>query len=167
MTDDEFKAIKEAEKERLRAKRNVASLRRTLKQRGASEKTVAAMEHRVRALLDETTSLTQRMIRTAARGLARAELALESDEASTPPEERTGPQEAPADPLDEGERLHREARADAFIDHLKRELAPERSSGSASDPVSDDPSPSDDASASASTSDDEPPLPEKTIGRHR
>lgn len=165
MTDDEFNTIKEAEKERLRAKRDVASLRRALRQRGASEKTVAAMQRRVRALLDDTASLTQRMIRTAARGIARVELALDDAPRSTQDETSAEAQTASADSLEEGERLHRDMRADAFIEQLKREIAPERSAESTSDDASD--APSAPADASASTSDDEPPLPEKTIGRHR
>ncbi len=162
MTEEEYQRIKEAEKERLQARRKL----RTLKKRSAQADTIQSALRRVKrgakTLLQRSSNLIDRLTHAAAREEARLEVALDAtsdDELSTD-----------AQTLEDADR---EARAEALVQQLKRTVASDTAqhdapTASASDPEDlDDPEDPDNLEDPDNPKDANDPLPEKTIGRMR
>jgi hypothetical protein len=154
MTDDEYNAIKEAEKERLRLKQTADALRQSLRRSASTEGMLQAMQRKAKGLLDETTSLTKRVLRDVARGAARLETTLETPDAG-----------------DDPDAAYREMSADARLRRMKQELSTSRSSTPDPDAPSDR-SAADTGNAAAregaeGASSPDDGLPDKTIGRYR
>lgn len=143
MTDDEFERIKEAEKDRLRAKQRFQKTMKTLKRQNKVQSTVRQMRAAANRLLRDNDDLVDRVRSWTARQAARLEVALAPEE------------ETPDDELAEAEEELRAARADELVRQYKAATADR------SHPSTDEERPPDeDAPADES-------MPEKTIGRMR
>lgn len=137
MTDEEFQRIKEAEKDRLRAKKRLHETLDALKRRQEVQSVVQQMSQGAKYLLRETESLAETLAQQAGRQAARLELALDNesvDDAS----------------LEEADEALREERAEEIIRRFKAEDRSEARPGDSTEEASDD---GDDS------------RPEKTIGR--
>ncbi|MFO8231185.1 MAG: hypothetical protein R6U20_00835 [Longimonas sp.] len=169
MTDDEFDRIKEAEKQRLRAKRTLRRLQTALReQREAGRGTVARMTDRVQTLFNDHRSALDALQWDTARLEARLDALRNTLTGASAAPTATGARSAdtlgsdgPGD--DDGsddETTLRRYRAEQLLDDLRAQL-------DADAPPSDAPDSADDASASTSPDDAAPDddLPEKTIGR--
>ena len=155
MTDEEFQRIKEAEKERLRArKRMKAALDQTSRSRSI-QSAVARMAKGARSVLQRASDTLDRLLEETARSEAKLEVALdEAGETSS-----TAPLD---DPL-EDDRLaeeDRKARADAFVRQMKQAQGQAPSAGRRATSKRD----ADDAT-DAPDDDSDDDLPDKTIGR--
>lgn len=166
MTDDEFDALKEAEKERLRLKKRAAALQRARGRSEASAGVLRTMRQRAKGLLDDTTALTQQVLRDVARGAARLEQALGDTRAT----EAAPPDAAPPDAAssDDPDAAFRAMQADALVRQMQQQDAASSPPSAPSEPSPAAPTGSDappaEADANPEADDD---LPDKTIGRYR
>jgi len=157
MTDDEYQRIKDAEKQRLRAKRTLNRLRRALQEQQASgQRTVARMTERVRDLFEEHRSAVDALQWDTAHLQARLDALRDTltggaSPAGTASDTETEPTDT-ADSLDD-ETLRRH-RAEQLVDDLRTQLDTEAP-----------PPPNDSTNASADDSTPDDGLPDKTIGR--
>lgn len=161
MTDDEFDALKEAEKERLRLKKRAAALQRARGRSEASAGVLRTMRQRAKGLLDDTTALTQQVLRDVARGAARLEQALGDTRATdaAPPDAASS---------DDPDAAFRAMQADALVRQMQQQDAASSPPSAPSEPSPAAPTASDappaEADANPEADDD---LPDKTIGRYR
>lgn len=145
MTDDEYKKIKEAEKERLRAKKKLRKLKATASQKTTIQSALRRVQKGAETLLQHSTDLIDALTRETAREEARLEVALD----------------ASGDPTDDEaddrslEAQDRAARADALVQQLKT---------TGVTPTDDPTDAASDGDEAQQAPDD---LPEKTIGRMR
>lgn len=149
MTDEEFQRIKEAEKERLRARKKLRQLKATQSQKAKIRDAFRRVKEGAETLLQRSSDLIDELTRETVREEARLEVALDSQADETTDEEAASLEEE-----------DREARAEALVRQLKMMAVTRTSSGEKASPRSSDETAETDAS-----SEDE--LPEKTIGRMR
>ena len=173
MTDDEYQRIKDAEKQRLKAKRTLKRLRQALREQQASgQHAVARMTERVRALFEEHRSAVDALQWDTAHLQARLD-ALRDTLTGSASSADTGEADVgnvdselagSADALDD-EALRRH-RAEQLVDDLRTQLDAD-AAPLPDDTVSDDTVPNDDAPGDKASNDNAPDdgLPEKTIGR--
>lgn len=170
MTDDEFDRIKNAEKQRLRAKRTLRRLQQALReQKQAGRGTVARMTERIQALFNDHRSALNALQWDTARVEARLDAlrdtltgaSADTDARSSDP---LGSDRPSDDSLSEDETTLRMYRAERLVDDLRAQLDSDAS------PTIDTGAP--DESSRSSSTDDLPEsarpddgLPEKTIGR--
>jgi hypothetical protein len=162
MTDDEFDRIKDAEKQRLRAKRTLRRLQQALReQKEAGRGTVARMTERIQALFNDHRSALDALQWDTARLEARLDALRDTlTGASTAPSDTdVRSNDAPGDDgLSDDEATLRMHRAERVVDDLRTQLdadAPSEKTGA-------------DSSSANDSSESTPPddgLPEKTIGR--
>lgn len=145
MTDDEFQRIKEAEKDRLRAKKRLRATLESLKRRNEVQSVVRRMSRGAKRLLQKTETFADKVASQAARQAARLEVAID---------DQTGD-----DSLAEDEEVLREERAEALLRRLKTEEASSTRSPSSPSTAAEKPGDSDAAPDPADEG------PDKTIGR--
>lgn len=138
MTDEEFQRIKEAEKDRLRAQKQLRSALEALKRRNKVQSVVRRMSQRASHLLRETEDLARTLATEAGRQAARLEVLID---------EETNGEGA----LREADEALREERAEAVVRRLKVEEG-----------LGDTVAPEDREINDGDRADDRP---EKTIGR--
>lgn len=168
MTDDEYQRIKDAEKQRLKAKRTLKHLRQALReQRTSGQHAVARMTERVRSLFEEHRSAVDALQWDTAHLQARLDAlrdTLTGAASSADTDAVDSDLADSADALDD-EALRRH-RAEQLVDDLRTQLDADASHPSA-DNASNDNATNENAPGDKAP-DDTPPddgLPEKTIGR--
>ena len=153
MTEEEFQRIKEAEKERLRTKKELAEVKRALQRKQKIQSTVASMARGASSLLRRSAALVEQLGSEAARKQARLEVALSDTDAVSAAEDEANVAAYEAE--------QRAQRARQLIRQMKQNSGASTSKKPAAEERADE-----DATASAegrSTTDED--LPEKTIGR--
>jgi hypothetical protein len=168
MTDDEFDRIKDAEKQRLRARRTLRRLQNALReQKEAGRGTVARMTERIQALFNDHRSALDALQWDTARLEARLDALRDTLTGASPVSPDVSPDtdargDAPRgsdgpgdDDLSDDEATLRMHRAERLVDDLRTQLDTDAPTGAGS-------SSADDSSESAPPDDG---LPEKTIGR--
>lgn len=145
MTEEEYQRIKEAEKERLRARKKLRALKKRSTQANTIQSALQRVKRGAETLLQRSSDLIDRLTHETAREEARLEMALDASTDEDPSTEARTLEDA-----------DREARAEALVQQLKMTAATR-------------PVPSDASSPSASDENDQrdadDTLPEKTIGR--
>ena len=158
MTEEEFQRIKEAEKEHLRAKKQLAELKRTLRRKKKIQSTVESMARGASSLLRRSADLVEQLGSDAARKQARLEVALDDTDAAPSKEDEADVAAYEAE--------QRAQRARQLIRQMKQDGGTSARS-TRSDEAPSSSSPATDATSSpddrSTTNDDD--LPEKTIGR--
>lgn len=143
MTDEEYQRLKDAEKEHLRAKKQLRSRLAALKKRSRAQSVVERMRSGAERLLEETGSLVETLRRTVIEGEARVDVALD---------------DAGEDDLREAEEALREERAERLLRQYKSAQSTSTRSRR---------SPEDESGDAGSGTDPTGDGPEKTIGRMR
>jgi len=168
MTDEEFKRLKEAEKEHLRVKKKLQATLNSLRRKKQVRSAVDRLARSAQSALDRASDLIDRLATETARDEARLDVALDEDAS-----EAIGSSDADVDAF---EKEHRAEQARELIRQMKQvqripsspRAAKTHHDSAGDDDASADASPSDatssDDTLSTSPSDE---LPEKTIGRMR
>lgn len=161
MTEEEFERIKEAEKEKLRAQKKLAKLKKTLRRKQSIRSAVQRMAEGAQSVLSRSTDWMEQLTSETARQQARLEVALdaiEDDEPESDTDVEAYEAEREAKRAKELIRQMKQGRAKKSTDRSKR-------GASESDSAESSDSDATDSATGPSTSDDD--LPEKTIGRMR